>query len=300
MDKQPELTPQEAQALATAAADAMWQRDATAHALGMERIEVTPGKATLRMRVRPDMANGHHIAHGGMIFTLADTAFAYACNSYNLNTVASACHIDFLAPAREGDLPLAGGGSYTRTESIELPLRSTLAAGAYYLIVVTDSGGAFVLASRERADDILAERNQTIVTAESCTGGMVGEMITAVPGSSEYYTGGVVAYANQVKMQLLGVSEQMLVEHGAVSEPVAMQMAVGARERFNTTWAVSITGVAGPGGGTEAKPVGLVYVGLAGKDCRLVERLMIPGLRDIVRLRASLNALNILRMRLIG
>ena len=103
MDKQPELTPQEAQALATAAADAMWQRDATAHALGMERIEVTPGKATLRMRVRPDMANGHHIAHGGMIFTLADTAFAYACNSQGLAAVASGCSIDFLRPGFAGD-----------------------------------------------------------------------------------------------------------------------------------------------------------------------------------------------------
>ncbi len=92
------------QALADAAADAMWSRDAAAHALGMERIEVTPGHATLRMVVRPDMVNGHHICHGGLIFTLADTAFAYACNSYNFNTVASACHIDFLAPGWEGDL----------------------------------------------------------------------------------------------------------------------------------------------------------------------------------------------------
>lgn len=98
------LAPEQAQALADAAADAMWSRDAVARALGMERVEVTPGRATLRMRVRPDMANGHHICHGGMIFTLADTAFAYACNSYNLNTVASACSIDFLAPAREGDV----------------------------------------------------------------------------------------------------------------------------------------------------------------------------------------------------
>ena len=78
----------------------MWSRDAVAHAMAMERVEVTPGHATLRMRVRPDMVNGHHICHGGLIFTLADTAFAYACNSYNLNTVASACHIDFLAPGR--------------------------------------------------------------------------------------------------------------------------------------------------------------------------------------------------------
>ena len=98
------LAPEQAQALADAAADAMWSRDAVARALGMERIEVAPGRATLRMRVRPDMANGHHICHGGMIFTLADTAFAYACNSYNHNTVASACQIDFLAPGREGDL----------------------------------------------------------------------------------------------------------------------------------------------------------------------------------------------------
>ena len=98
------LAPEQAQALADAAADAMWSRDAVARALGMERVEVTPGRATLRMRVRPDMANGHHICHGGMIFTLADTAFAYACNSYNQNTVASACQIDFLAPGREGDL----------------------------------------------------------------------------------------------------------------------------------------------------------------------------------------------------
>ena len=95
------LNPQE---LATAASDAMWQRDRAAQALGMERVSVTPGQATLRMAVRPDMVNGHHICHGGMIFSLADTAFAYACNSYNLSTVASACHIDFLAPAREGEL----------------------------------------------------------------------------------------------------------------------------------------------------------------------------------------------------
>ena len=92
------------QALANAASEAMWSRDRAAQALGMQRITVTPGQATLRMPVRSDMVNGHHICHGGLIFTLADTAFAYACNSYNLNTVASACHIDFLAPGREGDL----------------------------------------------------------------------------------------------------------------------------------------------------------------------------------------------------
>ena len=98
------LTPEQAQARADAAANAMWSRDAVAQALAMERVSVTPGHATLRMRVRADMVNGHRICHGGLIFTLADTAFAYACNSYDLNTVASACHIDFLAPGKEGDL----------------------------------------------------------------------------------------------------------------------------------------------------------------------------------------------------
>ncbi|MEY4726967.1 MAG: thioesterase PaaI [Pseudomonadota bacterium] len=92
------------QALAHAASQAMWSRDNATHALGMELVSVQPGRSVLRMTVRSDMVNGHHICHGGLIFTLADSAFAYACNSYNLNTVASACSIDFLAPGREGDV----------------------------------------------------------------------------------------------------------------------------------------------------------------------------------------------------
>lgn len=103
-DHTPPPSPAEAQALAEATATAMWSRDRAAQALGMNIVRVQPGAAVLTMAVRPDMVNGHHICHGGMIFSLADTAFAYACNSYNRNTVASACHIDFLAPAREGEL----------------------------------------------------------------------------------------------------------------------------------------------------------------------------------------------------
>jgi acyl-CoA thioesterase len=82
----------------------MWSRDRTAQALGMKIVRVQPGASLLTMLVRGDMVNGHHICHGGMIFSLADTAFAYACNSYNKNTVASACHIDFLAPGKEGEM----------------------------------------------------------------------------------------------------------------------------------------------------------------------------------------------------
>ncbi|MBP7446738.1 MAG: hydroxyphenylacetyl-CoA thioesterase PaaI, partial [Zoogloea sp.] len=95
--------PTDPQALAEAVATAMWARDRAANALGMRIDEVRPGYARLSMPVRGDMVNGHHICHGGLIFSLADTAFAYACNSYNRNTVASACHIDFLAPGKEGD-----------------------------------------------------------------------------------------------------------------------------------------------------------------------------------------------------
>ncbi len=90
--------------LAEATAKAMWSRDRAANALGISILSVKPGYAKLAMPVRQDMVNGHSICHGGMIFSLADTAFAYSCNSYNQNTVASACHIDFLAPAKEGDI----------------------------------------------------------------------------------------------------------------------------------------------------------------------------------------------------
>ena len=93
-----------AQALADDVGRAMWSRDNATQALGMDLVSIAPGKATITMKVRSDMVNGHHICHGGLIFTLADSTFAYACNSYNLNTVASACNIDFLAPAREGDV----------------------------------------------------------------------------------------------------------------------------------------------------------------------------------------------------
>lgn len=103
-DPHPKPTPEAAQSLAEATAAAMWTRDRAAQALGMRIDAVRPGYARLAMAVRPDMLNGHHICHGGMIFSLADTAFAYACNSYNKNTVASACHIDFLAPGKEGEM----------------------------------------------------------------------------------------------------------------------------------------------------------------------------------------------------
>lgn len=103
-ERAPTATPTDALALAQDVGKAMWARDNATQGLGMELTHIAPGAATICMPVRADMVNGHGICHGGFIFTLADSAFAYACNSYNLNTVASSCNIDFLAPARQGDV----------------------------------------------------------------------------------------------------------------------------------------------------------------------------------------------------
>lgn len=105
----PALSADEAQALADRVAASMWPRDTASQGLGMRIVRIAPGHAELAMTVRSDMLNGHAICHGGFIFTLADSTFAYACNSYNLNTVASGCGIDFIAPAREGDVLTAIG-----------------------------------------------------------------------------------------------------------------------------------------------------------------------------------------------
>jgi nicotinamide-nucleotide amidase len=110
----------------------------------------------------------------------------------------------------------------------------------------------------------LRQRGETLAVAESCTGGGLGAALTAVPGASDVFFGGVIAYANAVKEGLLGVPPELLAEHGAVSEPVAIAMAEGVRRRIGSDWALSLTGIAGPGGGSAAKPVGLVHLGLAG------------------------------------
>ncbi len=111
--------------------------------------------------------------------------------------------------------------------------------------------------------ELLADREETLATAESLTGGLVGSTVTDVPGSSAYFDRGYVTYAYDAKREELGVARETLDEHGAVSGPVAREMAAGARDHADTTWGVSTTGIAGPGGGTPEKPVGLAYVGVA-------------------------------------
>jgi nicotinamide-nucleotide amidase len=140
----------------------------------------------------------------------------------------------------------------------------------------------------------------TLATAESCTGGLVAQMITAIPGSSEYFDRGFVTYSNQAKVDLLGVSEDILREHGAVSEACAQAMAEGARARAGTTYAVAVTGIAGPGGGTPDKPVGLVFVALATPDRTAVRRLRWPGQREQVRAISAMVALDLVRRALGG
>jgi nicotinamide-nucleotide amidase len=123
----------------------------------------------------------------------------------------------------------------------------------------------------------LTARGLTIALAESSTGGLIAKRLTDISGSSAYVIGGVVAYANAVKQRLLGVSEQILIDHGAVSEPVARQMAEGARHLFGTDLAISVTGIAGPTGATATKPVGLHYVGLSAADGTWVRRYVWDG-----------------------
>jgi nicotinamide-nucleotide amidase len=137
----------------------------------------------------------------------------------------------------------------------------------------------------------------TIATAESCTGGLLAERLTRVPGSSDYFAGSIVSYTNDAKARLLGVSEEALERYGAVSGEVAEAMARGVKERIGATIAVSVTGTAGPGGGTDAVPVGTVYIGLADDLVTSNRRLVLPGDRHLVRWRASTAALEMVRRR---
>jgi nicotinamide-nucleotide amidase len=148
---------------------------------------------------------------------------------------------------------------------------------------------------------MLSSTGHTLATAESCTGGLLGASITEVPGASEFFRGGWVSYDNQMKIDQLGVDAAMLEKHGAVSEPVARAMAEGAARQAHADFALSTTGIAGPSGGTPDKPVGTVWIALAERRRRndfavTAERFMLPGDRQIIRLRAAHAALNMLRL----
>lgn len=147
--------------------------------------------------------------------------------------------------------------------------------------------------------DHLRAARATVAVAESCTGGLLAADLTEWAGSSDYFLGGVVAYANSIKETHVGVPSVMLREHGAVSEPVARALAVGVRDRLESTYGIGITGIAGPGGGTAKKPVGLVYIGIAGPRRTFVRAFQFGGARDAVRSRAVTSALDMLRQEVL-
>jgi len=140
----------------------------------------------------------------------------------------------------------------------------------------------------------LAARHATLAMAESCTGGMIGAALTAIPGSSAVFVGGVIAYSNDIKRRVLGVPASVLARHGAVSAECVRAMARGARRLTGATWAVSVSGIAGPGGGTPGKPVGLVQVAVAGPKSVIARGFRFRGNRERVRTQAATAALRLL------
>jgi nicotinamide-nucleotide amidase len=183
------------------------------------------------------------------------------------------------------DLVVAPGAE-ERAAAIASALRSSL--------------GRFLFGEDERTVaqivlDLCRERGLTLATAESCTGGLVSARLTAVPGSSAAYVGGVVAYSNDVKERELDVPAALLEEHGAVSAEAAQAMASGVRARLGADVGVAVTGVAGPDGGTAEKPVGLVFVHASGPEGEEARRTELPGDREMVRGRATAAALHLVR-----
>lgn len=205
--------------------------------------------------------------------------------------------ITILAHAGEIRLQVtAAGGDSERRERLEVMMAR-----------LRELAGDAVFSTREEdtlegvVGDLLRAAGSTLTAAESCTGGLLSERITAVPGSSDYFLGGAITYSNQLKTQMVGVPAAMIAEHGAVSEPVARAMAEGVRRALGSDYGVSITGVAGPGGGSEAKPVGTVHIAVAGPREGQVEHrhIRFPGDRERIRRFSSQIALEMLRRRLL-
>jgi PncC family amidohydrolase len=154
-----------------------------------------------------------------------------------------------------------------------------------------------LVALATRLQAALVERGLTLATAESCTGGLLGYVLTEIAGSSDYYVGGLVSYSDQLKEAELGVDARMLEKHGAVSAQTSVAMAEGARRRYGASLGVSITGIAGPGGGTDQKPVGLTYVGVADESGHDVRRNVWDGDRHSNRVMSAEAALGLLLER---
>ena len=204
-------------------------------------------------------------------------------SSHNLHDVEQLCtHVAFVEKGRVTRMDTLG--ALTRGRSLE----------KVYLEQAGDRPAEDAASPAERRVAELKARGLTCATAESCTGGSVGGAITAVPGSSAVFLGGVISYANEVKRDVLGVSQEILDAHGAVSPECAERMAAGARNLLKADLAVSLTGIAGPDGGSAEKPVGLVWFGLAAPDGVRTEKVVFGGDRAAVRAQAVDHALGLL------
>ena len=149
----------------------------------------------------------------------------------------------------------------------------------------------------EHIGNLLNEQHKSLSIAESCTGGFAQHLITSIPGSSKYFKGGIVSYSNEIKSTLLHVPEELLTKHGAVSKEVAQAMATGVLNKFNTDYAVAVTGIAGPDGGTAEKPVGLVWMCFASKEGLIYSKSYQFGIHRDVNIRNSAyTLLNLLRL----
>jgi nicotinamide-nucleotide amidase len=249
---------------------------AEAHVLPLVRDRA--GGAALRTRVL-------HVA--GRLESEVDGAVAdlYAGEGTVLTILAGAGEVHLGLRAEGSDAGVAEG----RLSSLDAVLRARLGGDVY-------GADGDTLASVVGA--ALARAGQTLAVAESCTAGLLAAAVTAVPGSSGWFRGGVVVYADDLKVALAGVPEELLRAHGAVSEPVARALAEGARATARADWGLGVTGIAGPGGGSAEKPVGLVCVALSGPGVGEVRCLRLPGDRELIRRRSVAVALDLLRRAL--
>jgi nicotinamide-nucleotide amidase len=193
--------------------------------------------------------------------------------------------------ARPGEVDVRIVGKSKAIEQADAVIRSTL-------------GSSIFSAADETLEEVivklLVQRNQTLAVAESCTGGLLANRITNVPGASEVFLAGYVCYANQAKINMLDVDPQLIEKHGAVSERVARALAEHARACGSSDYALATTGVAGPGGGSPEKPVGTVYIALAASGEAITKKLFFPTDRETFKQIATQAALELLRRKLIG
>jgi nicotinamide-nucleotide amidase len=215
------------------------------------------------------------------VFGLGEAQIANALDGLLAESPAATLHYQVRFPETLVKIAIEGvdrGDAARQMDALEEGVRARLGASMY-------SVGAVDLP--RRVAERLASRGRTVACAESCTGGMLSELLTRYPGSSRYFTGAAIVYSNQEKMRQLGVSADTLATHGAVSEACVRELAAGARDRFSVDFSIAISGIAGPDGGTPEKPVGTVWLGLASERGVRARELRWPFARDQVRLMAS-------------